>query len=217
MTLRRSPGAHPRVDPAHRRRVSGAHGGVDEQPLERMVEIPVIDDVLVVPDDLAGVGVERQRRVVVEVLLVVAAEHELRRRRRHRRADVDQVQLRDRSSAPSTCRRASASRTARRPRFRCRARPASESSRVRHSSLPVFASCAVMTQASGPPSGSQLRPEITLPLAMIGPELCCAPLACSRGSSFPRPACPVVRVEREDVVVRAGVDDVGCRRSRGCG
>ena len=31
--------------------------------------------------------------------------------------------------------------------------------RVRHSSLPVFASNAVMTQASGPPSGSQLRPE----------------------------------------------------------
>jgi hypothetical protein len=33
-----------------------------------MIEIPVIDDVLVVPDDLAGVDVERERRVVVEVL-----------------------------------------------------------------------------------------------------------------------------------------------------
>ena len=58
-----------------------------------MIEIPVIDDVLVVPDDLAGVGVNRQRAVVIEVLLVVAAERELRRGNRHRRADVDQVQL----------------------------------------------------------------------------------------------------------------------------
>ena len=33
----------------------------------------MIDDVLEVPDDLARVGVERERRVVVEVLLVVAA------------------------------------------------------------------------------------------------------------------------------------------------
>ena len=63
-------------------------------PLERMIEIPVIDDVLVVPDDLAGVGVNGERAVVIEVLLVVAAERELRRGDRHRRADVDQVQLR---------------------------------------------------------------------------------------------------------------------------
>jgi hypothetical protein len=60
---------------------------------ERMVEIPVIDDVLVVPGDLAGIGVNGQRAVVVEVLLVVAAERELRRGDGHRRADVDQVQL----------------------------------------------------------------------------------------------------------------------------
>jgi hypothetical protein len=59
-----------------------------------MVEIPVIDDVLVVPDDLAGVGIERERGVVVQVLLVVAAQDELRRGDRHRRADVDQIERR---------------------------------------------------------------------------------------------------------------------------
>ena len=48
--------------------------------------------------------------------------------------------------------------------------------RVRQSSWPVFASNAVMTHASGPPSGSQLRPEMTLPLAMMGPELFFAPV-----------------------------------------
>jgi len=47
--------------------------------------------------------------------------------------------------------------------------------RWRHISLPVFASNAVITQASGPPSGSQLRPEMTLPSATIGPELFFAP------------------------------------------
>ena len=92
MTLRRSPGLifgliHATSFASRRDR------GLHEQPLERMIEIPVIDDVLVVPDDLAGVGVERERRVVIEVLLVVAAERELRRGDRHRRADVDQVGL----------------------------------------------------------------------------------------------------------------------------
>ena len=42
-----------------------------------MIEVPVIDDVLVVPDDLSGVGVERERGVVVEVREVVAREREL--------------------------------------------------------------------------------------------------------------------------------------------
>jgi len=46
---------------------------------------------------------------------------------------------------------------------------------VVQSSLPVFASNAVITHASGPPSGSQLRPEMTLPSATIGPELFFAP------------------------------------------
>ena len=39
------------------------------------------------------------------------------------------------------------------------------------SSSPVAASCAVMTQPCGPPRGSQLRPEYTLPLATIGLEV----------------------------------------------
>ena len=82
-----------RVDPRHLFRIR-RDGGLDQQPLERMIEIPVIDDVLVVPDDLAGVGVERERGVVVEVRLVVARQRELRRGNRHRRADEDPVQLR---------------------------------------------------------------------------------------------------------------------------
>ena len=49
---------------------------------------------LVVPHDLARVATQGQRRVVVEVLLVHPAQHELRRGRGDRRADVDQVQLR---------------------------------------------------------------------------------------------------------------------------
>ena len=38
-----------------------------------MIEVPVIDGVLVVPDRLAGLGAQRERGVVVQVLLVVAA------------------------------------------------------------------------------------------------------------------------------------------------
>ena len=68
------------------------HRGVDEQPFEGVVEIPVVVQVLVVPDDLAGVGVEGQRRVVVEVREVGAAEQELRGGRGDRGADVDEVQ-----------------------------------------------------------------------------------------------------------------------------
>ena len=82
----------PRVDPAHRGRVR-PHRGIDQQALERVVEVPVVVHVLVVPDDLAGVAVQRQRRVVVEVRQVGAAEHVLGRRRGDRRADVDHVQL----------------------------------------------------------------------------------------------------------------------------
>ena len=59
-----------------------------------MVEIPVVVHVLVVPDDLACVAVERERRVVVQVRLVRSAEHELGRRRRDRGAGEDQVELR---------------------------------------------------------------------------------------------------------------------------
>ena len=66
-TLRRSPGRSLGLIQVTCARI-GRHGGIDQQPLERMIEIPVIDDVLVIPDDLSGVGVQRQRRVVIEVL-----------------------------------------------------------------------------------------------------------------------------------------------------
>ena len=42
---------------------------------------------------------------------------------------------------------------------------------MRHSSFPVFASCAVITQPLLVACGWHWRPSITLPLAMIGPEL----------------------------------------------
>ena len=82
----------PRVDPAHRARVR-RHRRVHQDALERVIEVPVVVQVLVVPHDSARVGVERQRRVVVEMRQVGPAQHELRRRRGHRRPHVDQVQL----------------------------------------------------------------------------------------------------------------------------
>ena len=59
-----------------------------------MIEIPVVVHVLVVPDDFAAVGRERERRVVVEVRPVDAPEHELRGRRGDGRPDVDEVEVR---------------------------------------------------------------------------------------------------------------------------
>ena len=87
------PGLQPRVDPAHLRRIR-RHGRVDENALVRVVEVPVVDEVLIVPGDLARFPADRQRRVVVQVLVERPAEHELGRRRRNRRAHVDQVQHR---------------------------------------------------------------------------------------------------------------------------
>ena len=75
ITLRRSPGLS--LGLIHNTsRGFGRYRGIDEQAFERVIQIPVIDDVLVIPDDLAGVGIQRQRGVVIEVLLVVAAQHE---------------------------------------------------------------------------------------------------------------------------------------------
>ena len=59
-----------------------------------MVEVPVVVEVLEIPDDFAGIGIEGQGRVVIEVPVVGPADQKLRRRRSDRRADVDQVQLR---------------------------------------------------------------------------------------------------------------------------
>ncbi len=50
---------------------------MDQQAFEGMIEIPVIDDVLVVPDNLSGIGVQRQRAVVVEICLVVTTSMNL--------------------------------------------------------------------------------------------------------------------------------------------
>ena len=167
ITLRRLAGLQARIDPRDLARF-GRDRGVDEQPLERMIEIPVVDQMLVVPDDLAGRGIERERRVVIEVLLVVAAEDELRRGNRDRRADVDLVEHgvvarhHPRADVPALLHRHVApglvAGLARRGIVR-----------VRHSSLPVFASCAVITQTSNVAAGWHWRPVITLPFATIGP------------------------------------------------
>ena len=58
-----------------------------------MVEVPVVVEVLVVPADLAGVGVQGQRGVVVQVRVLDAAPQELRGRRGDGRADEDEVQV----------------------------------------------------------------------------------------------------------------------------
>ena len=53
----------------------------------------MVVQVLVVPHDFAGVGVQRERRVVIEVLVVDPAQSEFRRGRGDRGPDVDQVQF----------------------------------------------------------------------------------------------------------------------------
>ena len=85
-------GLNVRVDPAHRVGV-GRHRGVEQDALEGVVEVPVVVHVLVVPPNLAGIDVEGQRGVVVEVRVLDAAEHELGGRRGDRRALVDEAQL----------------------------------------------------------------------------------------------------------------------------
>jgi hypothetical protein len=81
------------IDPGNLARV-GRDRGFDQQPLERVVEIPVVDHMLVVPDNPAGLPVERQRGIVIKVLQVITAEQELRRRDRDRGADDHQIELR---------------------------------------------------------------------------------------------------------------------------
>ena len=82
-----------RIDPGHLARI-GRDRRVDQQALERMIEIPVIDDVLVIPDDFAGIRIDGQRAVVIQVLLVIAGQQEFGRGRSHRGSDIEQVQLR---------------------------------------------------------------------------------------------------------------------------
>ena len=91
---------------------------VDEQALEGMVHVPVVVQV-VVPANLAGVGVERERRVMVEVLPVRASEHEFRCREDHRRPDIDDAPVPRRARRPRS----------RRPAPPARARVASATTR----------------------------------------------------------------------------------------
>ena len=85
-------GLEPWIDPGHLRRIR-VHRRVNQQSLERMIEIPVIDHVLVIPGHFAGVEMQRQCRVVVEIRLIIAGQPELGCRRGNRCPDVDQLQL----------------------------------------------------------------------------------------------------------------------------
>ena len=58
-----------------------------------MIQIPVIDQVLVVPADLPGVAVQRQGGVVVEILLVRPLQQELGGGCRHGRTHEHQVEF----------------------------------------------------------------------------------------------------------------------------
>src|SRR5678815_4073302 len=59
-----------------------------------MVEIPVVDDVLVVPHDFPCVRVERESAIVIQVLVVIAAKDEFWRGYGYRCPDIDEVQFR---------------------------------------------------------------------------------------------------------------------------
>ena len=193
----------------------GRDGRVDEQALERMVEVPVIDDVLEVPDDLARVRVDRERRVVVEVLLVVAAEHELRRRRRDRRADVQAVQLgivarhHPRADVPALLVRAC------RPRFRRRARPASGSCAVRHVSLPVFGVERRDHACLGSAFGLAAAPRDDLAVRDDRARAVLRALAVVEDERLPGELARA-RVERVCVTVGPVVENQVDRRSRDC-
>ena len=180
-----------------------------------MIEIPVIDDVLVVPRELAGVGVNGQRAVVVEVLHVVAGEDELGRRNRHRRADVDQVQLRvvarhhPGADVPALVHRHVA------PRFV--ARLAGSGNRVKAPQL--LAGLGVVRR-----DDARVAAGVGLALA-AGDHLAVGDdrPAAGRGAllgienrGFPRQLAGL-RIERVDEVVRARVDDPDCPTSRWCG
>src|SRR5206468_3736943 len=80
------------IDPTH---VGPArrHGGVDEQSFERMIKVPMINDVLVVPHDLPCIRVQSERRVVIQVLVIISRKHEFWRGSRHGRSNVEHVQL----------------------------------------------------------------------------------------------------------------------------
>ena len=170
-----------------------------------MIQIPVIDDVLVVPDDLAGVGIQGERAVVIEVLLVVAAEDELGRGNRDGRADVDQVQLRivarhhPGSDVPPLFHRHIA------PRFEVRLARSGNGVEAPH-----------LLPGSGVVRGDDARVAAGVGLALAaGDDLAVGDdRSAGRRGTFPGlenrrfpHQLPGLRVQRVDVVVRARIDD----------
>jgi hypothetical protein len=66
---------------------------VGEHLLKDMIEIPVIArQELVIPNDLAGIRIQRQRRIGIEDGAVAGAAHDLAMRDRPAGAPVDQIQ-----------------------------------------------------------------------------------------------------------------------------
>src|SRR5690606_36893362 len=86
-------GLDARVDPRHFRRIR-RHFVIDQHARERWVEIPMIDEVLVMPDDSPGADVESERRIVVKVVLLVSSERQLRGWGGARRPHVNQLKRR---------------------------------------------------------------------------------------------------------------------------
>src|SRR5262245_38081551 len=58
-----------------------------------MIEVPMVHDVLVVPDDLSRVCIQGECRIVIQMFVVIPAQNEFRRRYRHRSSDIDKIQL----------------------------------------------------------------------------------------------------------------------------
>ena len=171
-----------------------------------MIEIPVIDRVLVVPDGFARRGPQRERRVVIEVLLVVAGQHEFRRRRRHRRPDIDEIELRvvawnhPRADVPALfVRHVAPAVAAGLAGFRDRALAPELLARARVVARDdAGVGTAVRLAVTSRDQHTVRRRAAPNPASRDG--------SCSRGSWFPRPA-PRFGVERVDEVVGAVVDD----------
>src|SRR5262249_26917538 len=65
---------------------------IDKQALERMIEVPMIDDMLIIPDDLSRIRIQGKRRIVVEMFVFVAAKYKLRSGNGNGSSDIDQIQ-----------------------------------------------------------------------------------------------------------------------------
>ena len=72
---------------------SRTHSRIHDQTLEGMIQIPMIDQMLVVPLDLTRVGIQCEGRVVIQVVEFVSTKRELRCGRCDRRADIDEAEF----------------------------------------------------------------------------------------------------------------------------